>query len=73
MTIKMTKELPTEVGYYYMSYGLESAEFAPDIVEISIDSGSLIVDSAAYQYKRVSYYHGYFWAKVDKDQFEFVD
>ena len=82
MPIKMTKELPTEEGWYYWA---ENPDKVPDILEVEYQSSSVgfNYEFFAHDPKRlcalvgdndrsVEYLGGY-WAKVDKDQFEFGD
>lgn len=63
MPIKMTKELPTEEGWYYFSSEVGET---PLIGEID-GQGDFYCDD---KYIAASSLGGY-WAKVDKDQFEF--
>lgn len=70
MPIKMTKELPTEAGYYYFCG--EEHDF--EIVEVESsrlhNGGALYVDCHEAGLVDVERLGGY-WAKVDKDQFDF--
>ena len=82
MPIKMTKELPTEEGYYYWA---ENPDEVPDILEVEYQSSSsrCMYEFITHEPKelcailgevcRAVEYLGGYWAKVDKDQFEFED
>lgn len=65
MPIKMTKELPTEDGFYYFSAKIGCT---PVIGEIRW--GGKFFVGCEYWPRRTD---GGYWAKVDKDQFEFED
>ena len=66
MPIKMTKELPNDRGSYFWA---PPDNYHP-VVGVYVDS-HLFVKRAMGDF-HVSEMGGY-WAKVDKDQFEFVD
>lgn len=69
MPIKMAKELPTEVGSYYWC----TEEKEVEIVEVEMSMiSTLYVDRGESGIWHIDELGGY-WAKVDKDQFEFVD
>lgn len=69
--IKMTKELPTEVGYYYWCKSMSLVDV--QIVQVTMVDGVLILDDAAYGCHPLSMFNCGYWAKVEQDQFEFVD
>lgn len=76
MPIKMTKELPTDAGLYLWS----KSGLADDIESVSVcftenpisQQKDFYSSTMRYGVVRCSVIGGY-WAKVDKDQFEFVD
>ena len=69
MAIKMTKERPTQVGWYYYS---ESENFVPEIVEVYLVGTEELRFAAGAGWQRVCYVCGY-WAKLEDSHFIFED
>ena len=76
MPIKMTKEMPTEEGLYFWCDDINSSDYSmntiPVINTITHGKAGLLAQLRDGKIEFPSIIGGY-WAKVDKDQFEFTD
>ena len=69
--IKLTKALPSEPGKYYLTLLESGLPFSISVVDVALSEDVLFIDSAEFHYKKVEYYDGWHWAKLEQSQFEF--